>query len=511
MEDFVEHRIYEKNDKVAGTWLENTYPGVACDVPAHIYCFLFEPNPNWSKFYAPGHEIREYIERTAAKYDLAKNITFHSRVTETIWDDPAGKWRLKVENTQTGEVFEDECDIFVDCTGVLHHAIMPEIPGIDAFKGHLVHTARWDSSYDYVGKKVGIIGNGSSGIQVLPPMQKTVGDSGHVYNFIRSPTWITVGNLAHLTPTKDGQNFEYSEAQKSLFASDPIALRDYRRDMENRFDRGLEMYFKGSKMQAALLHHTRKDMARKLKGNPELLKAMTPSFDIGCRRLTPGPGYLEAIQEPNCTPIFDKIKEIKENGLLLESGIFMKLDAIICATGFDVSGRPRWRTSGKDGKSLEKMWEHVPEGYLGICAPYMPNYFKFGGPNAPVSHGGLLPVMSDVADYVCKWVSKIAREDIRTATVKPEVVSDWNVYAQEFLKRTSWSGSCSSWYKNHQTDGPVTAMYPGSQIHHREFTQDVRGEDFNIEYRSANRFRFFGDGFTKREKEGGNLAWYMEK
>ena len=176
--------IYEAHEEMGGTWLVNTYPGVACDVPAHIYTFPFEPNPEWSAFYASGEEIWQYFKRTVDKYDLARGVKCGHRVQRAEFDEESGKWRLEVENVKDGSVIKDECDVLVSAVGFLSNWRWPSIPGLHDFKGSLMHSAVWDKDFDWTGQRVAVIGNGSSGIQILP---KIVEKATQVTNFVRRP------------------------------------------------------------------------------------------------------------------------------------------------------------------------------------------------------------------------------------------------------------------------------------------------------------------------------------
>ncbi|KAG0134306.1 hypothetical protein HOY82DRAFT_577451 [Tuber indicum] len=502
--DFMDHIIYEKNHDIGGTWLENRYPGVACDVPAHIYTFSWEPNPDWSEFYVGGEEIFQYMKRTTAKYDLARDVVFNSKVVEAIWDQGRGKWELKIE--QEGRFIWDECDIFINASGILNKWKLPSIEGINAFKGHLVHSAKWEDTYDFAGKRVGIIGNGSSALQIVPKLQEV---AGHLVNFMRTPTWISATYSSELLP--DGKNFYYTEEQKSEFRNNPKLLNEYRKKIESGFNKFFYALLNDSPAQAAVTEQYTQIMSERLGNDPELIKKFIPSWRVGCRRLSPGEGYLEALQAPNVKYTWDPIERITEKGVVTSAGE-IELDAIVCATGFDVSFMPQWKMRGLNGSTLDK-WRDDPEGYLGIFAPSMPNYFIVNGPNCPVGHGSLLSVMEWTTEYIIRWAKKIASENIKAVMVKPNVVREWNVYAQEYLKRTVWTSGCRSWYKNGKIEGKVTATYPGSVIHYKEVLETIRGEDFNIEYSEPrNRFGFMGNGFAALEMdEDADLAFYMYK
>ena len=196
--------MYEAHEDMGGTWLVNTYPGkllqmlriktrlketgVACDVPAHIYTFPFEPNPDWSAFYASGDEIWRYFQKTVEKYDLARGVKCGHRVQKAEFDEETGRWRLEVGNKDG--VIHDECDILVSAVGFLSNWRWPSIPGLHSFKGHLCHSAVWDKAFDWTGQRIAVIGNGSSAIQILP---QVVEKAKHVSNFVRRPTYITPG------------------------------------------------------------------------------------------------------------------------------------------------------------------------------------------------------------------------------------------------------------------------------------------------------------------------------
>jgi hypothetical protein len=229
--DFVDLAIYEKNSEVGGTWLENVYPGVGCDVPAHSYVFPFEPNPSWSKCYVGGEEIEKYIIDTVEKYGLKDQIVFNTRVVKSIWNEDRGKWALELkQNDKT--IIQDEADILINAAGILNRWKMPDISGLDQFSGKLVHTAAWDKSYDWSGKRVAVIGNGSSGLQALPALQPK---ASKIVNYIRHPTWVSVNLCPDITKDGMGTNFEYSEEEKVKFRDDPNGFLEYRKKIENSY------------------------------------------------------------------------------------------------------------------------------------------------------------------------------------------------------------------------------------------------------------------------------------
>ncbi|KAK4864375.1 hypothetical protein LT330_009902 [Penicillium expansum] len=475
--DFVELQIYEKNPEVGGTWFENTYPGVACDIPAHAYTFLFEPNPNWSHLYAPGPEIEEYIQQTTRKWNLDKDVQFNTCVTATVWDDELGKWKVEVE--QAGTIIHDEADILVNAASFLNKTSWPDIEGLLSFRGKLLHTSIWDNTYDWSNKRVAVIGNGSSGIQCVVAMQPKV---AQLVNFVRNPTWVSVNFCAE--KTQNGGNFPYTEEEKAHFAEDAAAHFKYRRELEASVNAFFFGMYRDHPMQLGLTQACKQQMVERMKGisDPEiLLNMLSHEFRPGCRRLTPGDGYLEAFSNDNATLTFDPIERITEQGIRTVTGDEEQFDVIVCATGFDTTFIPSWKMIGRHGATLEERWKGNPEAFFAVQVDTMPNYFIFNGPNCPISHGSVLTQISWTRDYILRWAKKISAEDIKSIDVKKEAMEDYNVYCQEFLKRMVWSDECRSWYKNGKSKGHVTGVYPGSVLHYKDCLENIGGEHFNID------------------------------
>ncbi|KAH0837416.1 hypothetical protein AYO21_12005 [Fonsecaea monophora] len=504
LEDVIDLQIYEKNADVGGTWYENTYPGAACDIPAHAYTFLFEPNPDWTQFYPAQPEIHAYIKATVAKYNLDKHVTLKSRILETIWDDEVGQWKIKVDTN--GAIQEDTADILINGTGFLNKWKWPAIPGLHDFKGKLVHSANWDKDYSWEGKKVAVIGNGSSGIQIVPAMQPKV---SKLVTYIRNPSWISINFCAD--KTIDGKNFTYTEEQRKAFRENPESHFTLRKELEasvNGFFFGMKT---GHPFQQGLEAACKAQMSAILKDHPEMADKLIPSFHPGCRRLTPGDGYLEALQQPNASINWGPITRITAKGIETAEGE-EEFDMIVCATGFDTSFIPSWKLVGLNGATLDERWKTDPEAFFAVQVDTMPNYYMFNGPNCPISHGSVLTEISWTCDYILRWAEKIATQDIKSITPKAEAVADFNTYSQEFLKSMVWADNCRSWYKNGKESGTVTGTYAGTILHFKDCLENLGGEHFDVVWRSKNRFRWLGNGQSKWDKDGmGDLAYYMKR
>ncbi|KAI7585288.1 hypothetical protein KC343_g19603, partial [Hortaea werneckii] len=244
---------------------------------------------------------------------------------------------------------------------------------------------------------------------------------------------------------------------------------------------------------------------------PELAEKLIPTFRPGCRRLSPGDGYLEAFRLDHADMCWDPIERITERGIKTTTGE-EEFDLIVCATGFDTSFIPPFELVGHHGATLNERWAVDPDAFFSVQVDGFPNYFIFNGPNCVISHGSVLTNGGFVSDYILRWVMKLASEDIKSMDVKPDSVSDFNVYTQEFLKRMAWADKCRSWYKNGKEEGAVTGTYGGSFLHFKTLMENLGAEHFNFTYNSANRFRFLGNGEAIGENQGmGDMAYYMDE
>jgi cation diffusion facilitator CzcD-associated flavoprotein CzcO len=367
----ITHTIYESKSSPGGTWVANTYPGVQCDVPAHIYAFPFAPYPRWERFYASGEEILGYFQRTVREWGLDRDVRYGVTVKGARWDEGEGVWSLSLERDGEGdgeegkkETWEAEYDVLVSARGILSTWRWPEIEGLGEFKGKKVHSADWDHGFDYSGKRIGIVGNGSSAIQILPAMAKL--ERTKVVSFQRSPTWIVSRHTpAKLVGSDDpSPNPVYREEDKRRF-EDAEELRRYRKRIIGNVNRGFRVFVKGSKEQEGIREFAEKQMREKLGGDERLCELLIPKdWPVGCRRVTPGEGYLEAFTRENVELTMEGIERVDETGVRTRDGKHWECDVLVCATGFDVSQRPTFPVVGRDGRELGEMWKGEAESYM---------------------------------------------------------------------------------------------------------------------------------------------------
>ncbi|RMJ03531.1 hypothetical protein CDV36_014938 [Fusarium kuroshium] len=502
----VDHIIYEKNPEVGGTWYENRYPGCACDIPSHNYQFTWEPNPDWNNFYSPAPEILEYFKRLAKKYDLYRFIKLSHQVVGARWISSEGIWRIKVKVLETDTIIEDWCHFMITASGILNNWKWPDIPGLHSFNGKLMHSAAWESGTTWKDKTVAVLGCGSSGVQIVPTMQPTV---KKLITFIRTPTWITAG-FAQSKAGPNGANFAFSQERKDEFKADPDAYLRYRKEIEHELNSRFKFIIKDSPEQEEAVRFATNEMRTKLGEDSALIKHLLPTFAVGCRRPTPGNGYLEALTKENVRVVTDAISEIVPEGIKLTTGEVIKVDIFVCATGFDISFCPRYPISGTNGVQLGDQWKERPKGYMSLAVDNFPNHFMFLGPNAPIGHGSVLPILEQATKYMMEMLRKCQTEGVKSVVAKGAAVEDFTRHIDEFMKRTAWSSHCRSWFKNGTVDGPIVAVHPGSRIHWFHMLENPRHEDFEWESLSSNRFAYLGNGFSMKEEEGQDTAFYFD-
>jgi cation diffusion facilitator CzcD-associated flavoprotein CzcO len=425
--------VYEKADRIGGTWRENTYPGLTCDVPSHHYTYSFERNPDWTRYLPPGPEIQAYFEKVTAKYGIEKFITFNREVTRAEFID--GRWQLTLNN---GE--HDCADIVIAATGVLHHINQARIPGWESFAGHAFHTARWDHSVDLSDKKVAVIGMGSTGVQIISDLSARGVEVSH---FVRTPQWIM--------PTENGH---FSEQERAAFRADP-ALLEQTMDFAG-YTANVNAYTEAlinadTDMAKAMKQACRDNLQHSVQ-DPALRQQLTPDHEPLCKRLIFSPDYYQAIQRPNAHLVREDIECIEADGIRTRDGKLHVCDVIALATGFRADQFMRPMTLiGQDGVDLETLWAKRPSAYLSISMPHMPNFFMLNGPNGPVGNFSLIDIAELQWDYIAQLIEPIhqafqAGKHLAIAATA-EATDAFDDKRIEAAKNTIWyTGGCQSWY-----------------------------------------------------------------
>lgn len=373
----------------------------------------------------------------------------------------------------------------------------------------------------YQNKTVAVIGAGSSGIQIVPALVNKV---KHMDHYIRGRTWISSLHSQNKVSTRTsdkGSNFPYTEEEKRAWRENPESYVQYRKELELDMQALYGKSQRGSNLQAAARAQYKADMEQRLKDKPELLDLLLPDFPPLCKRLTPGPGYLEALTAPNVSVIATGIIEINETGIVTADGTHRPVDAIICATGFKTSPGGGFPIIGRHGVNLRERYAQRPETYLGLCTDGFPNFFQSLGPNSFQGAGNLLIMMEQIHHYVAEILGRMAYDNVGVVEPKRKQVENFTNFAEKYFERTVYSAECPSWYKSsppgasleERKRGRVTALWPGSSLHAIKAMRRVRWEDFETKPYDGNEFGWFGNGLTMGEKEqdfqNGAITWYL--
>ncbi len=447
--------IIEKLDKVGGTWAQNTYPGVACDVPVALYQFEFAQSIQWSRAYPQGHEIQAYAEELADRYQLRPNIRLGEEAVSAVWQEGERKWHVI---TASGDVVEG--DILVGALGQLNRPNWPEIQGQDEFDGPIIHAAAWDHDVSLAGKRVGVVGSAASAVQIIPEIAK---QAAELTVFQRSPNWVV--------PRRD---VAVSAEESALVMSNPeIAAKLGAMNRQLIYENADYFFWQVFEWTDVARQAYTKIATTHLNSqiaDPELRAKLTPDYPIGCRRILISDDYFPALERENVTLENTPIKAMTKTGIVTDDGRDHALDIIVYATGFETTGW-RWSTEiiGRDGASLAEAWSDGPEAYLGITVTEFPNFFILYGPNTNLGHNAITFMLEKQVDYMISALAVMTDEKL-TAIAPTRAAQDaFNADLQANLSKTVWSDpSCNSWYKT--ATGRITQNW-GS--HTRAYAQAV--------------------------------------
>ncbi|UXA15932.1 NAD(P)/FAD-dependent oxidoreductase [Mycobacterium sp. SMC-4] len=361
--------ILDREDDLGGTWHVNRYPGLTVDVPSTTYSYWFEPNPYWSRLYAPGEELKRYAEHVADKYQLRRYMRFNTVVDSARWDDETQQWLVSLTDGQTLQA-----RFLVLATGYLCQPKKPDIPGIETFAGTVLHAQEWDHDYSLKGRRAAIIGTGSTGVQLIPKLAEDVADLT-VYQ--RTPIWVM--------PKLD---LSFGPRTQRIFAKFPATQRFVRlsSDMFMDFMTTLAMW-KFRQLRPINTIANRIGALHRFLAirDRELRRKLTPDYDFGCKRPTLSNVYYRTFTKPHVHLETVGIERIEPDGIVGRDGTKRAVDTLVLATGFDVweSNLPAIEVIGREGRSLGKWWrENRFQAYEGMTVPMFPNMLTQASPYA---------------------------------------------------------------------------------------------------------------------------------
>ncbi|WP_420566842.1 flavin-containing monooxygenase [Thalassovita sp.] len=436
-DDFV---ILERANDVGGAWRDNTYPGVACDVPSHLYSFSYMPKPDWSRVFSPGGEIWEYLRDCARKSGLVPHIHFGANLEKATWDDETQRWTVE---TPLGTW---RARFMITATGVLADAVLPDIPGLDGFTGASFHSSKWDHSVSIEGKRVGIVGSGASALQILPELAKT---SAEVVMFQRSAPYVI--------PRPDRA---YTEAEKRTFERLPETMDKLREDI---FWFGETMFAQRRNVPTALAEA--RDMAlghlADQVPDEELRAKLTPDYEIGCKRVLIANNYFPSFNQDNVTLETSALASVDGGKGVAVSGNEYDVDVLVFATGFEAPQPPVAHVVyGKGGKKLADQWDRGMQAYDSIAVPGYPNMFMVLGPNTGLGHHTMVFMIEAQVDYILGALDYAKDKGFEVLETTPEAEAGYLDGIEERASGTVWmEGGCKFWYRDPESDR-LTVLWP---------------------------------------------------
>lgn len=466
----IPYTIFERDTDISGTWHQNFYPGVRCDTPSITYSFSSEPNPNWKKYFAHGHEVKTYIKRMCDKHGITQNCKVNTTVESATWDEKTSMWEVKYYN-KDGSAGIAKANVYVGAVGQLSNPQIPKIQGQDIFKGQACHTARYIKGLDFTGKNVVVMGTGATAMGICPEIQKV---AKHLTIFQGTPQWyVDVPNHKNII----------TDEEQWCMRHVPFYERWYRfQTLRHIVDFYTDVLTSGSEANKALQAELTEYIKKKVNYDPELVKKMVPPHPPICTRMLVDNNWCTMMLEKNVTLVSGRAKEIKENVVLGPNGETAPADIIIYATGFQSTKfcTASMKVIGKGGVALEDDWGSEPTAYLGMTRPNFPNFFMTYGPNTNVSSGGSIIWCAETAGrYIGQCVTAMVRNSLKELSVKPEVHDKYNKMIDEELKWTAWADtSCQSWYKSGAT-GKVTNNLPMGLEEFWAKTRRVDLDDFD--------------------------------
>ena len=444
--------IVERAEDVGGTWRDNTYPGCRCDVQSNLYSYSFDPKPDWSETFPAQPELWAYLQRVTRKYGLDRYLRLGHEVTDARWDVGARRWQV---STTQGEF---AARYLIAGAGFLVEPSLPDIPGIESFQGTVMHSARWDHSWQAAGRRVAVVGTGASAIQIVPSIQPEV---EHLTVFQRTAPFV-VPHTNH--PVKPAIKAMYRLAPATQRASRTLVywMREF-----------LALGFvKNPKILKRAEMAWRKHMESAIT-DPAMRAQLTPAYNLGCKRVLPSNEYYPAIARSNVSLVTEKIIEIRPDAVVTADGTEHPVDTLILATGFHVTDSPTFgKIRGMDGKPLA---EALGTTYLGTVVPGFPNYFQLTGANTGLGHSSMLFMIESQLTYIIDGIGK-AQAAGGQFEVRPEVAAAYNAELQRKLPKTVWGSGCSSWYLD--SEGRNLTLWPGFTFDFRRRTREFRVADF---------------------------------
>lgn len=445
--------IYEKADEIGGTWRDNTYPGLSCDVPSRLYQYTFATNPAWTHLFSPGAEIQSYFAGVVDTHQLRSRIRFGTEIVDARFAND--RWQLR---TATGE--DSVVDFLISATGILREPRYPNIKGLNDFGGATMHSARWDHTVDMAGRRVAVIGTGSTGVQIVCGLS---GQVSRLALFQRSAQWV-------LPLPNPPYTALAAPVHRRLPLLDRLGYRGYR---------GVFEWFSKALVEPGWRRRAISQACRanlRTVRDPDLRRKLTPDYQPMCRRLVISAGFYRAMQRPDVELVTEAIDHVEQRGIVTTDGRLHECDAIVLATGFDAHAFMRpMNLVGRDRNTIDELWAEGPRAHLTVALPGFPNFFMLMGPHSPVGNYSLTAIAETQAAHIAAWISRWCKGEFDSVAPKALATEQFNAEMRAALPRTVWATGCTSWYLG--KDG-FPELWPWSPDRHREVleAQPIAGD-----------------------------------
>ncbi|KHL00100.1 4-hydroxyacetophenone monooxygenase [Microbacterium mangrovi] len=445
--------VIERAASIGGTWRDNTYPGVACDVPSHLYGFSAHPNPDWTHVYARGSEIRSYLEQVAAREGIRPE--FDTALVGARWDDESETWRIRTAGPRLDEI---EADVLVLACGRLTEPSIPDLPGLSSFPGPIFHSSRWDHSADLSGRRVAVVGTGASAVQLTP----VLAESADVTLFQRTPAWIV--------PRGDRP---YSATEQTAFAGDPLLLEELRDDLylegEARHASRSGDAQAAAEARAVALAHLEAQVP-----DAALRRALTPDYAFGCKRVLLSDDFYPALASGRVRLEASALAGASGRTLVAASGARHEVDALVLATGFASTRQPYASLVTGERDTLADHWHRGMTAFASTVVAGFPNLFVLDGPNAALGHNSSVLMLEEQAAYLARTVA--GRDGV--LRVDPAAEAEWTAEIDRAAASTPWiTGGCRNWYVDDRS-GRLTLLWPGTVDAFRQRLRNADGSEF---------------------------------
>ncbi|TLQ01099.1 NAD(P)/FAD-dependent oxidoreductase [Nesterenkonia salmonea] len=443
--------LLERNADVGGTWLDNVYPGVACDVPSHLYSFSFAPKPDWPQYFADGAQIQDYLRSCTAGPEFRDRLSLETDLLHAQWEEDQAHWSL---TTSRGEL---TASFLVLATGRFSTPRLPAIPNLAEFDGPVVHTARWQD-LDVPGQRIGVIGTGASAAQLVPALAQR---SAELTVFQRSPPWVVPKG-----------NRPYSPTEQALFVEDDQARRRHRSSIVAEMDAGLGARFSGSCAHADLRRRVLKHLESEVP-DPALRAQLTPDYEPGCKRVLLSDDWYRSLQRENVVLEPSALASVSGSTATAASGASYAVDALVFATGF-LASRPAIAAAvtGRE-RSLAEHWSAGMTSYASTVVTGFPNMFILGGPHSALGHNSAVEILETQIEHLLSALAHLPTGSVCEVAAEAEEHYSAAVHAR--AEQTVWTG-CSNWYRDQQT-GRVTLLWPDTaesyRRQHSRFAPDM--------------------------------------